>query len=394
MTDNGDPINSEHLSTGSPFRGLGKDGPLEFVGHNHPGKHKSYPTHLRHSFWVAERAGLDRSSFSPVKLTRALQVQLREHEDDNDRTFRFTASTETPVDVFGMPEVLRADGVDLSRYERNPVVLNTHNHGDVSQIVGKAAMRVEGAEVVGRVTFTEATQAGREALALARDGMLSAVSVGFEPLKARELRRGETDGEGARQVTGPARVVTEWSLLELSVVPVPADPNAVKRAYQEIHTMSKRASDDDEDEKDDEDEDKKRAEDDEDNDGADVVVEVDADDDDEKKRAEDDDEEDDDEDERTADAVVARQVEDRRRLIMSFCPSDLRSFAEGLLLEDPQITPAKARAALIAERERSMRPVGTPHAPAPKRRGTTPASNGAAHKGCTAADLVSAMRKE
>jgi len=378
-----------------------------------------------------------------IKLTRALHVQLREHEDEDDRTYRFTASTETPVDVFGTPEVLRADGVDLSRFERNPVVLNTHQHGDVSQIVGKATMRVEGAEVVGRVTFTEATQAGREALALARDGMLSAVSVGFEPRKARELRRGETDGEGERQVTGPARVVTEWSLLELSVVPVPADPNAVKRAYQEIHMSQREAVNggDDEGEEGAEGNGKKardlidKAE------GMGFTIkeiaagtdrspgvigaiksgeiknpptdflekigsmiangtpENTSDDDRGEKpkhpRADDDDDDDDDdeEEERTADGIVARQVEDRRRLIMSFCPCDLRSFAEGLLLEDPQITPALARAALIAERERTMRPVGTPPAPASKRGGNTSTPT-TSPDACTASGLVSALRKE
>jgi hypothetical protein len=68
---------------------------------------------------------------------------------------------------------------------------------------------------------------------LVKAGHVRAVSVGYNvnPEKVTRLREGEVDGEGESQVRGPASVVNEWTLLEVSNVPVPADADAVRRSF-------------------------------------------------------------------------------------------------------------------------------------------------------------------
>lgn len=151
--------------------------------------------------------------------------------DEKKRTAEFVAATESGVRGYSGMEYLRMSGARLARFRRNPVVLDTHNRSEVGAILGSAAVRVEGRELFTTVTFAETARA-ETAWQLVKAGHLRAVSVGFIPNRARtvELRDGETDGEGEARITGPAKIIKEWELFEISVVPVPADAAAVARS--------------------------------------------------------------------------------------------------------------------------------------------------------------------
>lgn len=144
------------------------------------------------------------------------------------RTIEFVAATEDPVEIGGgFVEVLRMSGVDLKRYRSNPVVLNAHARRSVLNIVGRAPdLHGSGVQLVAPVQFSEVTDAGRKAYELALEGTLRALSIGYRVRLARELREGEEDGG----VVGPALIALEWELLEVSVVPIPADPGALARS--------------------------------------------------------------------------------------------------------------------------------------------------------------------
>lgn len=151
--------------------------------------------------------------------------------DEKGRTATFVASTERPVPMgWGAPEVLRMSGVDLTRYRANPVVLNSHGRFSVESILGTATVARVGRELHATVHFDE-TPEGEAAWVRVKSGSLRALSVGYsvDPSKIKSIGQGESDGTGESRVEGPASIVRGWQLMEISVVPVPADQDALLR---------------------------------------------------------------------------------------------------------------------------------------------------------------------
>jgi HK97 family phage prohead protease len=129
----------------------------------------------------------------------------------NDDIYRITASTD---DVDRQDEVIRPDAFkgSLDSYlVKNPVILFGHRWGEPP--VGKAvAGRVREHSLELDIVFAE-TQFAKEVRSLVDGGFLNASSVGFIP------KTWETDPEGRR-------VYTDVELLELSIVPIPANAYA------------------------------------------------------------------------------------------------------------------------------------------------------------------------
>ncbi|MFB0965059.1 MAG: HK97 family phage prohead protease [Patescibacteria group bacterium] len=127
---------------------------------------------------------------------------------DTGGTFEVIASTED-VDRHG--EIIRQNGWQLERYLKNPVVLVDHCY-EVDCIAGKATdVRIEDGKLIVRGVFAP-NEAGQEAQLLYEAGFLKTVSVGFIPLSWDQTNRD---------------VITGAELLELSFVPVPANPEAL-----------------------------------------------------------------------------------------------------------------------------------------------------------------------
>lgn len=145
--------------------------------------------------------------------TRAVLTRTRAG-DDGKRVYTFLATTEA---VDRQNEILSLDGWELDNYRRNPVVIDSHNYGGIENIVGTASevrQTERGLEV--DISFNM-TPRGRLAEQLVEEGNLRAVSVGFI---SKEM---EWDSKGA----GPAKH-TKKELLEISVVAVPANPEALR----------------------------------------------------------------------------------------------------------------------------------------------------------------------
>lgn len=153
--------------------------------------------------------------------------------DEKTRTITYVAATENGVRTYSGMEYLRMAGARLKRYRSNPVVLDTHNRFEVGAIIGRAKVTIEGRELIAEVTYAT-TDRAETAWQLAKGDFVRTLSVGFIPnrTKMRVLQDGETDGEGDSQIQGPAIVQKEWELFEISVVPVPADPNALRRMLE------------------------------------------------------------------------------------------------------------------------------------------------------------------
>ena len=119
-------------------------------------------------------------------------------------------------------DVIRTDGWDLDEYRRNPVFLWAHDYTRTP--VGRSVwVGVEGTRLLNTVVFAP-TEFAREVETLYRQRFLRAVSVGFRA-KAFTFRKGS-----AGTIDGVE--FTQQELLEVSAVPVPANPQALAKALQ------------------------------------------------------------------------------------------------------------------------------------------------------------------
>ena len=102
-------------------------------------------------------------------------------------------------------------GLDRSRYDKNPVMLHQH---DVDQIIGHCtSLYISDTKLMGTFEFDD-DPLSRETEHKAMNGSLKGVSASFY------VRNTENRPEG--------EFVTEWELLEVSLVTLPSNPNAVK----------------------------------------------------------------------------------------------------------------------------------------------------------------------
>ena len=120
-------------------------------------------------------------------------------------------------------DVIVPTGARLRWFRANPVVLWAHRC-DLPPIgrVDPDSLRVSEQGIEADVLFDEGSVVGREVYGLYDRGVMRAWSVGFIPLKWKVIEDPATHrAQGYR--------VEEWELLELSAVPVPANPEALTR---------------------------------------------------------------------------------------------------------------------------------------------------------------------
>ncbi len=133
---------------------------------------------------------------------------------DKDNTLTVTMST-GKQDRQG--DILEPTGADLSAFRKNPVVLWAHRYDELP--IGRAdEVQIQGNAIRAKITF-DSRGFAREVLRLYAEGFLAGWSVGCLPRKWKVIN--DDDGGFA------GYHVTEWELLELSAVPVPANPEAI-----------------------------------------------------------------------------------------------------------------------------------------------------------------------
>ena len=133
---------------------------------------------------------------------------------------RFVARTNGQADRNG--NITSADGWHLDDYRQNPVVLQMHR--ETLPPIGRATVAITGGQLIADVSFGEDDESQRWQ-ALVEAGTLRAASVSWIPLRAELIR----DDKG-----WPTGIHShEQSLVEISMVSVPADPTALLAAALE-----------------------------------------------------------------------------------------------------------------------------------------------------------------
>lgn len=145
--------------------------------------------------------------------------------DANARTVEAVLSAGSPVRRYYFTEELEIspEAIDLGRVERGICpLLDTHNQYELNAVLGRiSTVRIEDGQLVGLLHFEDSDR-GRDVEARVLAGTIRAISIGYRVTRWQMTEVDDNDNETWRAVA--------WELLEASLVPVPADPNAVVRS--------------------------------------------------------------------------------------------------------------------------------------------------------------------
>ena len=111
------------------------------------------------------------------------------------------------------------DGVDITQYERNPILLYMHNRGKAIGLIKN--IKKENGEITGELAFDEAPELSTQCKKQWDFGSLRMVSIGFEVIETSEAA--ELIVPGQRYAT-----VTKARLIEVSLVDIGANNDAIR----------------------------------------------------------------------------------------------------------------------------------------------------------------------
>jgi len=145
--------------------------------------------------------------------------------DAEQGIYELMPSTES-IDRDG--DVLVAEGADLANYRRNPVVMYAHDYSDLPVAKAIDIQSVPGVGLRAKIQFPPIGDSPKADAVhkLWAGGFLNAASVGFAPKQA------EPNGTGQR--------FTQWEMLEFSIVPIPANADALRLAVKSLTPIEKR----------------------------------------------------------------------------------------------------------------------------------------------------------
>lgn len=156
---------------------------------------------------------------------------MKKSEAIKTRTIPFVFSDETR-DSYGT--VLPVSGWLLDRFNKMGVALYNHSSygSDPDNVIGRAKAWVEGKKLLGEITFetAEINPKAEKVFQKLLAGTIRGCSVGFRPVE-----RG-TFGEGEEALGGKKETYYygKRELIEISVTPMPANPNAKIRSTSEL----------------------------------------------------------------------------------------------------------------------------------------------------------------
>lgn len=167
---------------------------------------------------ITPQEGLALPDLTDARVRASFDTEVKAGEGDS-RTLTFTISS---ASVDRMGDTISVTGWKLDAYRKNPVVLWGHDSGDFP-VAKSPRIWIEGDKLKAEAEFVPADNpaTGRHAegvLQLYKGGFLSAVSVGFNPLKYAF-----TDDPKRRFGID----FLEQELLEFSCVTVPANAEAL-----------------------------------------------------------------------------------------------------------------------------------------------------------------------
>jgi hypothetical protein len=173
------------------------------------------------------------------KIIRTLHPQIKVL-DATQGIVEYIASNET-IDCY--QEIIRADGWQFNRFEKNAPFVDSHNYESIDCLLGRVIdFRISGKNLVETVKWAidvPQNVSAQKGFAMTQAGYLKAVSVGFMP--TRYVTKWDNDPSefneqyeelGLKPTDNVRCIYLEQEQLELSACVIGANPDAVARAYK------------------------------------------------------------------------------------------------------------------------------------------------------------------
>jgi len=149
------------------------------------------------------------------------------YDADGKQRYRFIVSTK---DIDRAGDIINVDGIDLTEYQKNPVVLYNH----YGTPIGTSIISKEKGILYGDVYFDEITEQSKITKRLIDAGTLKTASIGLEILERSVRNLDETEQKKLKRPwIRQIRTIDKSMMLEWSVVDLPANINAeIQRALE------------------------------------------------------------------------------------------------------------------------------------------------------------------
>ncbi len=168
---------------------------------------------------------IDEIESKDTESKKIVKFFTKQEVDEEEGTVTAIISTDA-IDRDG--EVMIPKGADIENFLKNPVVLWVHN--SFGMPIGKAIWIKKGRKkVTAKVRFAK-TELAQEVFQMFKGGFLNAFSIGFIIKKSHKPTPAEI--KKRPDLAEAWRIIDEWELLEFSVVPVPANQEALATAVK------------------------------------------------------------------------------------------------------------------------------------------------------------------
>lgn len=166
------------------------------------------------------------------KVIKSFSVETKAIDIENG-IFEAMISTEA-TDRRG--DVVRAAGAKIENYLKNPVVMWAHDYSQppVAKALSLEIIAGKGIRSTFQFPLWGTSQHSDTVRKLWAGGFLNAVSIGFIPLASEDIKSEDPNSWFTPQD------YQEWELLEYSIVPIPANQEALRMAIKTLAPVTKR----------------------------------------------------------------------------------------------------------------------------------------------------------
>lgn len=148
-------------------------------------------------------------------LKKAFSAHMKSF-DEKERTVKWAIST---GDLDRDNDRILPAGCKYENYSKNPVVLVDHDWTTGAIVAKNLSIEIAGNEIIAVTQFPPLGELKKsdEVFSKIKNGLISAVSIGFQPVDSEENAEGGFD-------------VKTWELLEYSFVAIPSNPAALPKS--------------------------------------------------------------------------------------------------------------------------------------------------------------------
>lgn len=187
---------------------------------------------LKNWAYDPNKKAMKETTHQPLVQSKALVSDFTINEEERSVTQYISTKDEDRGN-----DVMIPDGVKLTNYKVNPIVLWGHNQRELP--IAKALWTKPDAKgVLSKAQFAK-HQFAEDAWQLVKDKFVNATSIGYVPLKEESKETGKFREIWGMKIPITKRIIHEWELLEWSYVNVPMNPKAlVQRDFSGLDIKS------------------------------------------------------------------------------------------------------------------------------------------------------------